>query len=328
MARRLILPDMIKYIPFFLFLFYFVCFTSKQSIAQHADTTLTEFDEIGEFVGARAINSSPGGAHYIVDEAASLIYQFDDNWNFVRKHGGPGISEGQFDGPLDIDPTNGLILVVADAGNGRIQRFSREFLFLESLELGNYSDTNTRSFPDQPRYRQNDQSGGSGVGRPIAVATASNNEMYAIDAERQVVLKWDQDRNLIQIIGDYDAGNGSLVEPVAIALGDEGTLFILDRSHGSILVYDAFGGYLYEVGNGKLSDAVALDSFANMLMVALPDKIMLYHKRGLLEAVINLEIPESASDLLYSKGQLFVLGKKQLYRLKGTIDRYMKLGDS
>ena len=294
---------------------------------QQADTVLSSFDAVGNFENAKAIESSPTGAIYVVDEAASAIHEFDESGVFLRKHGGPGFSEGQFDGPLDIDPTNGLVLIVADAGNGRIQRFSREFLFLESLDVGDYSDSNVQSFPDQPRYRQNEQSGLSGTGQPIAVATTSKNEMYVIDASRKVVLRWDQDRNLTQIIGDYDDGDGALMDPIALEVGPDGTLFVLDLGLGSVQTYDAFGGYLYSFGHKELNDAVAIENTGDYVLVAYTDKIFVYNERGLLGSVVDLDLPEPLTGLHYNGMQLYILSATKLYIHTKPLTGAMKPGD-
>lgn len=292
-----------------------------------ADTVLLGFELVAEFDEAVSIAASPDGAFYVVDQGASTIHQFGAGGSFARRLGGPGSAAGQFDAPAAMDPTNGLILVVADEGNGRIQRFSREFLYLESLPVGNYERGRLHAFPDQPRYRQDEGASLSGPGRPIDVRVTSDNRMYAIDAEAQIVVEWDQDRNITQVLGEYYQGEGTLVNPVALEIGSEGALFVLDADLGSIRVYDAFGGYLREMGTGLLGEAVTMKRINTELFVVVPGFLLVFHERGLLEYRIGFENDILPVDVLYTNGYMYILTQKELLRYTGDARAILKLDD-
>ena len=298
-----------------------------EGAAQSVEAVLTGFETVALFDEAQVVSASPAGMIYVVDAGTSSISEFDATGVFLRELGGPGASEGQFDEPVDIDPTNGLILVVADAGNGRIQRFSREFLFLESLRLSEYDRTDVHAFPDQPRYRQDEDAGSLGTGRPIAVATTANNEMYAIDETQHYVVHWDEDRNVLQVIGSYDQGNGALVQPIALEVGSDGALFVLDSGLASILVYDAFGGYIRSMCVSLCEEARAIKRMGAKMAVVLPRHLLLYQERGLLEARVAIDLDEDVVDVLYSKGTFYVLTLTTLYRYTGEASKLMKLED-
>ena len=183
-------------------------------MAQQVDTLLSDLESVAVFQDAISMASSPNGIVYIVDQGTSSIWELNDRTGSVIELGGPGVSAGQFDEPMDIDPTNGLILVVADAGNGRIQRFSREFLFLESMHVGDYERINSTNFASQPSYRQGQDGELAGTGRPVAVRTMPDNRMIALDVEERVVVEWDQDRNVNQVIGEFSEGEGALLNPI------------------------------------------------------------------------------------------------------------------
>ena len=285
---------------------------SHYATAQPVDTTLTAFEAIASFDEAAALAIDPAGMIYVVDRGRHHIRVLSPDGRPRHTFGGPGRTEGQFDEPADIDPTNGLVLVVADAGNGRIQRFSREFLFLEALPV--------RAGPDRltsgPHYRQREQDVvGAAPGRPIAVRTSPDNATYAIDASENVVLKWDVDRNLEFVIGAYDQGEGALVEPVDLAV-EAGALYVADRGRAAVLVYDAFGGYDRSMADGLCRDARALALAGEGLVVALGDRLLWFHKRGRLERVVALELPEEVVDVAYGGPVLYVLGPKTLYRTR------------
>ena len=282
-----------------------------KALSQPIDERVTDFDRLATFDEAAALAVDPSGVIYVVDRGSNSIKILKSTGSVDRELGGPGAGEGQFYGPADIDPTNGLVLVVADAGNGRIQRFSSEFLFLESLPVNGISEA---SQGRRPHYRQREQDliEGSG-GQPIAVRTSQNNTMYAIDAAENVVLKWDVDRNLEYAIGAYDQGQGALLEPAAIAL-EATALYVADRGHEAIFVYDAFGGFDRSMAEGLCGDARALELVDEWLVLALSDRLLWYQKRGRLERVISLDLPEDIVDIAFWGNALYVLGVKTLYR--------------
>ena len=296
------------------------------AFAQPADTLLSGFAPIHSFREARAIASDPAGMIYIVDQGLHRIFRKSPQGQEFVELGGPGISEGQFDQPADIDPTNGLVLVVADAGNGRIQRFSREFLFLESLRLGDYSRNQVSAFPDQPRYRQDEGTGSYGDGRPIAVRTTPNNEMYAIDAAQQVVVKWDRDRNVSEVIGGYDQGDGALREPVALELGADRSIYVLDRMRDEVLVYDPYGGYIRSMAVGLCSEAVALIRVEDLIIVLLPDRMHFFQERGRLLVSVRFELPDDATDMLLFDNEMYVLTQTSLHHAEVDLGAILKLG--
>ena len=284
-------------------------------LAQPADTVLADFEKLAAFDEAVSMAIDPAGQVYVVDRGRHHIVLLSPDGARKRVLGGPGRSEGQFDEPSDIDPTNGLVLVVSDAGNGRVQRFSSEFLFLESLPVhagGTVSREN--NFASQPLYRQRtDDASISSPGRPEAIRTASDNTMFALETVGGVVMKWDVDRNLEYEIGGYDQGNGSLLEPVAMVV-DRNALYVGDRAHASVFVYDVFGGFERTMAEGLCENVRALELAGDWLVVGLTDRLLWYHKRGRLERVFDLSLPEEVVDIAYSGSFLYVLGEKTLYR--------------
>ncbi len=269
---------------------------------------------IAPFVDARAVAVDPAGVVYVVEGAREAIVTLRNHLPDERRLGGRGSEAGQFDGLADIDPTNGLVLVVADAGNGRIQRFSREFLFLESLpvdrreagaEAGGYTS-----------YRKQEQGGSSGQGRPIAVRTSHAEETFVVDVDRHVVLKWDRERNFEREIGGYDAGDGALIEPVALALDQaQRTLFVLDIGRGAVMVYDFLGGFERLMALDPAGDAIGLEVWGEELMVFEQDRVVRYHARGHREAEYAVDLGEPIVDMAWSAAGVYALTKRALYRL-------------
>ena len=187
----------------------------RAASAQPADT-LAAGAVLAHFTDARALAADAAGTLYVVDAGADVLVLLSPEGIRLADFGGPGAAEGEFDEPTDVDPTSGLLWVVADAGNGRLQRFTRTFAHLESLPVARVDPgvpgrTARAVSVGEPRDF------GAADGRPVAVAVGAAKETFAIDAAQGHVLKWDASRRLERTIGGFDAGAGALVEPTALA---------------------------------------------------------------------------------------------------------------
>ena len=280
--------------------------------AQPADTVITRAETIALIDEARALAIDPSGKLYVVDAGQDAVLQFDLDGNLLASLGGPGVEAGQFDEVADIDPTNGLLWVVADAGNSRLQRFSNTFLHLETLPVARIArftpgaTGHTVPIGDEGGVEEAD-------GRPIAVATSIVNETFAIDEAQGVVLKWDASRRLERAIGGYDAGEGALIEPVALAT-DEASLYVADRGQAAVLVYDLFGGYIRALALGRAADVRALTVERDELWIVLPERLLVYHTRGRLLRVLDARLGEPLLDVAHFKGTTFLLTPTRLLR--------------
>ena len=267
---------------------------------------------LAAFVEARALAVDPAGVLYVVDAGRDVVEQLAPDGTVLTTLGGPGTGEGAFDGPADVDPTNGLVLLVADAGNGRVQRFSRAFLFLEALPVGEgvgepIGGVRTRFGSGREGV------GGSGLGRPVAVAASPAGETYAIDETERYVIRWDEGRRVARTVGGYDAGEGALQDPVALAT-DEASLYVADRGREAVLVYDAFGGYVRTLANGFASDVQALTRTGDELWVVLPERLLVYGTDGRLRRRIDVRLGEGLVDALRLGDAVYVLTPTRLFR--------------
>ena len=76
--------------------------------------------------------ADPRGQLYVVDAGLSTLYRLDVEGNVLARMGGPGSGDYEFDEPIDVAVSSGLVLIVADAGNHRLQWFSSEFRHLDT----------------------------------------------------------------------------------------------------------------------------------------------------------------------------------------------------
>ncbi len=280
--------------------------------AQPADTLVTEAVVLARFEEARALAVDPQGLLYVADAGRDAVVRLDEDGLLRDMLGGPGTLEGRFSEPADIDPTNGLVFVVADAGNSRLQRFSRDFLHLESLSVGRLQqDERTgRGQPTAPFGQANRL--GLADGTPIAVATSRANETFAVEAGRNVVLKWDAARRFERVIGGFDERDGRLVAPVALAV-DENSLYVADRGRAAVLVYDHFGGFVRTLAEGLAREVCAVTVFGDEIWIVLPERLLVFHRRGRLARVFDVRLGEPLVDVGRRGGLTYLLTPSRLY---------------
>ena len=265
------------------------------------------------FHDARSVGVDPLGALYVADAGRDVVVKMDALGRLLATLGGPGSREGEFDDPSGVDPTNGMVLYVADAGNHRIQIFSRSFAYLGAIPLTRLDQPSSAGVT----YRRQD---GEGIafssGDPIDVAASSSNDLFAVDADRRAVLAWNENRRLSRIIGGVDAGRGALQEPVSVWTGEEAVLYVADRGAGCVVVFDQYGTFIRSIGAGLLADLRAVTFAGGRLVAALPRALMLYDGAGRFERRIDVRIPEEIVDITAGRdGTLYVLSGLHLYRL-------------
>ena len=81
---------------------------------------------LARFDNARALAVDPRGRLYVADAARDVVSVLGPGGRQKMVLGGSGTRAGEFDTPSDVDPSNGQVILVADAYNGRVQRFSEE----------------------------------------------------------------------------------------------------------------------------------------------------------------------------------------------------------
>ncbi len=281
---------------------------------QKADTIAAVPIPHQRFADARGIAADPQGALYVADAGRHVIVKMDRDGHLIATVGGPGAREGEFDRPSAVDPTNGMALYVADAGNHRIQIFSKAFAYLGSIPLTRSDDASSA----RVTYRRgDDQTAGIPTGIPIGVATSGANETFAVDADRRVVVKWNENRRLAAVIGDVNAAQGALSDPIDVFAGPESLLYVADRGAGSILVYDHFGTFVRALGGGRLPDVRAVAVVGGRRVAALlPRALVLFDAQGRLARRVELRVGEDLVDLAAAPdGTLFAVGAERAYRL-------------
>ncbi|MFP4228683.1 MAG: NHL repeat-containing protein [Salinivenus sp.] len=262
------------------------------------------------FEDAQAVSVDPRGRLYVADAGRDAVVILSPSGETLNVLGGAGTRAGQFLDPADVDPTNGQTLYVADAGNGRLQRFSDDLQYLESLPVGReFADGRTRRAFDDGR----DGSRTRGDGRPIAVESSAGDHTFAIDEQARVVLKWDAQRRPERVVGDDVQSRGRLDEPVALALEKGRRLYVADRGREAILVYDRFGSFVRRLNTPALPEVRALTFRQGRLWVVCPDRLLLWNPdtERLTEHPLDLTAP--LVDVAPVSNRLYVLTSTRLW---------------
>lgn len=263
------------------------------------------------FEDARALGADPAGRLYVVDAGAATVVTLTREGLPVETLGGPGTGEYAFLDPSDVDPTNGLVLAVADTGNGRIQRFSRNGRLIASLPIPSDlsdADAGQRDLRDTPTTDRR-----AGQGRPIAVASAVTGELYAVEEVQGLVLRWDDQGRFDRVVGGLDAGEGALSQPVDLALGPDGRIFVADRGHAAVLVYDRFGLHLRRIAEGTARGVRAVAVVGGRLVLVLPQRLLVYSLDGRLLDTLAVPLDAPLVDVAGTGDRLLLLTPTRLY---------------
>lgn len=266
---------------------------------------------IARFRDAQALAVDPMGRLYVADAGRDVVRVLDRKGTEQETLGGGGTRAGEFDQPADVDPTNGQTIWVADAENGRVQRFSEEGRYLEAFPVG-------RSFRDgrEQRVFDDGRDGATvqGQGRPLAVASSSGDQTFVIDGRNSLVLKWDEQRRPERILGPTSQREGALRRPVALALDGTHRLYVADRAREAILVYDLFGSFVKRLSTPSLPEVQALSLHRDHLWIVCPGRVFEWTiETGAIDEHV-VDLPAPLVDAAPRGKDLFLLTNQHLYR--------------
>lgn len=208
------------------------------------------------FEDADALAVTPDGTLWVVDRGAATVVALREGIE-VDRLGGAGTSDEAFLDPVDVDPTNGQTVVVADRAAGMIHQFTAEGRLAVSLIVPDV---------DPARPRQPLASRDGRRGQPVAVAAAADGMFYVADAGRSHVLYLSSEGDAERVLGS--SGPGALVEPVDLAVTGEGTVWVADAGRGVLQPFDSFGAAGASVAVRDLGRLVSVIDGPTGLVVA------------------------------------------------------------
>ena len=168
--------------------------------------------------------------------------------------GGKGTDKGQFDSPTGICLDRNGNVLVADTGNGRIQKFSPTGTFLSTL--GNKGN------------------GQGKLAEPNGIAVDRTGNIYVAEAGNHRVRKLAPDGTFI---AEWKGPEPGFYGPRGIAIGPDDSIYVVDQGHTRIVKFNADGRVLSVwgskgTGDGQFDDptSVAVDLATNKVYVADP----------------------------------------------------------
>ncbi len=276
------------------------------SAQEEADPTV-----IARFRDAKALSVDPRDRLYVADAGRDVVQVLDVTGAVQETLGGSGTRAGEFDDPADVDPTNGQAIWVADAGNGRVQRFSEEGLYLEAFPVGAafLEGREQRVFDDG-----RDGSTVQGQGRPLSVVSSVGDDTFVIDGRNDAVLKWDRQRRPERLLGETSGAEGALRRPVALALDGTRRLYVADRDRQAVLAFDLFGTFVKRLDVPPLPEIQALAMQQDRLWIVCTSRVFVWNRTTSTTVEHVVDLPAPLLDAVPRGEDLFLLTAKALYR--------------
>lgn len=187
--------------------------------------TFVHSGQIGTFNTANSFAINPAGYFYISDIGSNEILKLDTLGNVIKSIGGYGWTESSFDEPSDVF-ANTLNVYVCDKNNNRIQYFDKDLNFLSQFTTENSNDE-TKTF----RY-------------PISSAVSTQGDLFILDSDNNRILKYNSRGEFQAMIGGYDAGYYSLMNPIQFSI-TASKLLVLDSQF--LVIFDLFGNGIKKI---------------------------------------------------------------------------------
>ena len=206
--------------------------------------------EVPQALAGTAVNSK--GVIAVANYEGHCILVFDETGKFVRKLGGQGDKDGQFESPSDVTFLNDDEILVADKCNHRIQQLN--------VQTGNF----VKSF-GKKRSGDGELMNPTSVcitsdGRFIVVTEYSNSRIQVFNMDGEPVFKFG------------DSGLERTDHPFSCVCYEE-KFIVTDRNNNCVKVFDGKGRFLYKFGekgngDGQLNSPCGLcvDKYGNLLV--------------------------------------------------------------
>lgn len=230
------------------------------------DITLAFTGVFGADAGIRSpwgISFGVDGTLYVCDRDRSSVVRLDEHGAVLARFGGSGVRTERLYAPIDVCSSAGMSIYAIDASDSRILRFDR-----------NLKNAYVLFSKDSEKNRLFGTFNGLGYDK-------DSGDLYVTDRETGSIIRIDMLGKNITSRGSFGSSQESLKEPCGLDVAHDGTIYIADKSAGTVAILDNFGGKIRVVGENILhapSDVALLDSGA--IAVADRDGIVILSSDG------------------------------------------------
>ncbi len=230
---------------------------------------------------------------FFIDQESNEIIKTDFEGSVIKRIGGFGWGDEQFDLPSDIISTP-IEVFVADFNNHAIKRYDFNLNFISSV-----LQTPQVSFEF-----------------PLSIALSNTGELFILDSKRKSVLRINRFNHIDEFVGNYQRGNVFFESPKRIHVDANLNLYILDVDF--LFVFDRFGNLLRNI---RLDDKV-IDFFPvdNELYLLTKDKIFKISETQIVEFYLKEFFSEEVElkQIEIKFGKIFLLAANYLFVLTMT----------
>jgi uncharacterized protein (TIGR03663 family) len=192
----------------------------------NADDAANQANPLG-FFGPRGVAVDQQGNVYIADTGNKRIVVTDGEGNYLYQWGRFGNEPGAFHEPIGIAVDSQGAVYVADTWNGRIQAFGRG----EDGRVNPVPTATWRVAGWQPNTYDDPY-----------IAASPSGQIYASVPGRNLMLQTSQVGDVLLRWGGKGADTASLSLPSGVAVGPDGTVYVVDRGNNRVLRFQVPAG--------------------------------------------------------------------------------------
>jgi len=260
-----------------------------------------------EVIGQDILNDASGVAVYgsflyVTDPNRDSLFKLDQGYvgtadEQVLEVGVLGDGELEFDSPADVVVDSDGDIYVADTGNARIQKISRDgifikewgsdilqapvglfmtangYLYVTDKNIGKVFKYSSEGIKEAEEYglEPNTTANGS-LSTPTDVVVGINGDIYIVNSGNDRIEVFGPDGTYKFNFNEDSLGDPAFLSPYSIAIDSSGRIYVSDIDHEEVLRFDSEGNYKSSIDGagdtGLFNIPMGIDTSGTWLFVA------------------------------------------------------------